>query len=237
MRRIIPKIVMHDQSIYRTKYFQKDIYLGDPINIVQVLSLMKAHEICLVNISDDSAPMDLLAEIFSSSFVPLSFGGSISSVDQAKKIISMGCEKIILGSHSYLNPSFSIELALEIGAQSVILAIDVRKENGNYNVYANQGSNKLPFSLEEILTSAKKNGIGEIHLTNIDLTGTFLGIDYELAFFARKLTNLPLVIGGGLNKENLSDENLDNRIDLSGSSIFCIRPPLDAPLLNYDSND
>ena len=95
----------------------------------------------------------------------------------------------------------------------------------------------MPFSLEEILTSAKKNGNGEIHLTNIDLTGTFLGIDYELAFFARKLTNLPLVIGGGLNKENLSDENLDNRIDLSGSSIFCIRQPLDAPLLNYDSND
>lgn len=224
---------MQNGALYRCKNFLPDVYLGDPINVIQVLSIMQAHEISLVNISDQHHSQLSLREIFSSSFVPISYGGSISSVEDAVELINTGCEKIILGSHYYQNSDLSEQIARSVGRQSVVLAIDVKLVNGVYELYTNQGSTKLDISLRDTLINAEKKGIGEIHLTRIDLTGTLCGVDFTLAKFASEHTSLPLVLGGGLNHNDLQSRHRLQQISYSGSTLFSVRPPLDAPLINF----
>ena len=134
LKRIIPTLIMkNDELIHRSNFDKStDRYVGDPINTINIFNQFQVDEIILLNIENSrykkKINFDLLKDIAGEAFFPLTYGGGIDNCEDAEKIISLGFEKIAINNASFENKSFIEELSKKIGAQSVVISIDVLKK-------------------------------------------------------------------------------------------------------------
>ena len=141
-KRIIPCLLLQNKSLVKTIRFKKPNYIGDAINTVRIFNELEVDELILLDITLTSSVSEpdyqLLKDIASECFMPLAYGGGISSVKQAKKIIEIGYEKIIVNSTAYRDRHLITQIAEELGNQCVIGAIDVKKNIfGKYLTWSN----------------------------------------------------------------------------------------------------
>ena len=125
--RVIPVILIDDNDCIKTIKFNKRIYLGDPINIIKIFNDLGVDEIIIINISKKSTDYGLLKEMSEESFVPLTFGGGIKSINSIEKILSIGFEKVILNSCFYNNFDFLKDAIKIFGSSSISLSINLKK--------------------------------------------------------------------------------------------------------------
>jgi cyclase len=155
-----------------------------------------------------------LSQLVDDVFIPITAGGGIASLDDAKLLFDSGADKIIVNSLVHCNPAMLESLASKYGSQSVVVSVDFKNEGGKSVVYIRNGTERLDCSLEEHLLKAQKCGAGEIYLNSIDRDGTGFGYDIESINCLNSVIRVPLIIAGGAGNqkhliEGLSLDNVD----------------------------
>ena len=134
--RVIPCLQLIQESLVKTVKFGHHTYIGDPINTVRIFNELKVDELCFLDIrasrENRSPNYKILKEISDECFMPLSYGGGISTFEQAKQILSIGFEKIVLNTQAYYNPDLVTKIANHFGNQAVVVSIDIKNVDGNY---------------------------------------------------------------------------------------------------------
>ena len=130
--RLIPCLLLSDGNLVKTRTFKDPTYLGDPINAVKIFSEKCVDELCIQDIEASKKgtgpDFELLSEITTEAFMPLSYGGGITTLEQARKLFHIGFEKVILNTAWRRNPALLTEISETFGAQSVIASIDVKQD-------------------------------------------------------------------------------------------------------------
>ena len=144
--RVIPCLLMENGGLVKTVQFGKRTYVGDPINVVRIFNDKEVDEIILLDISATPNRREpdypLIEKIASQCFMPLTYGGGISSVLQMRRLFNLGVEKISINTAAVTNPLFITEAAAAFGSQAIVGSIDVKKSwLGNYGVYTHCGRN------------------------------------------------------------------------------------------------
>ena len=130
--RVIPVLLLRQESLVKTVHFDRFQYVGDPCNTVRIFNEIEVDELCFLDITatlENRAPnLTLLADIANECFMPLSYGGGIRSFDQAEAILRVGIEKVILNSSAVETPELVSGIARHFGNQAVIVSIDSSKD-------------------------------------------------------------------------------------------------------------
>ena len=239
--RIIPCLLISQQGLVKTIKFDKPKYVGDPINAVKIFNEKKVDELIILDIdaSKNKKPPDLkkLKIIANESRMPLTYGGGITTIEQAKSIISLGYEKISISSYALENPEIIRDISSEIGSQSVVLTIDYKSNfiSKGYSVFTINGMKRHKINIFEFAKKAEALGAGEILFNSIDRDGTMTGYDVKFAKDVRNKVNTQISFLGGA-KDILDMQNLISSIGIVGAaagSMFVFKGSFKAILLNY----
>jgi imidazole glycerol-phosphate synthase subunit HisF len=200
--RIIPVLLLRNESLVKTIRFEKFIYVGDPANSVRIFNELEVDELLFLDIAasykQQGPNFKILQDIASECFMPLCYGGGINSLDQAKRIFDTGFEKIAINTHAITNPKLISEIANIYGSQAVIVSIDVKKNLFGKKTVRTLGGKKNS-QLDPILWAkeVESKGAGEILLTSIDQEGTWKGFDIHLVKQITKNISIPVIAHGG----------------------------------------
>jgi cyclase len=200
--RVIPCLQLIDESLVKTVKFGNHGYIGDPINTVRIFNELEVDELCFLDIratKENREPnFKILREIADECFMPLSYGGGVKDADTAKKILSIGFEKIILNTAAYDQPDVVTQIAKYSGNQSVIGSIDVKKNIlGKYSIYTHDGTQKRDLSPIKWAKALEDLGAGELLVTSIDNDGTWKGYDVEFLKSIAESVSIPVIANGG----------------------------------------
>lgn len=200
--RIIPALLLKDESLVKTIRFGKFTYVGDPCNTVRIFNELEVDELLFLDIcaTPEKRPPDLkvLKDIANECFMPLGYGGGIRTFEHAKAIFETGFEKVAINSYAIENPAFITELASHFGSQAVMVSIDVKKDIlGKYRVHSHAGKKPSVRDPVEWAQEAEALGAGEILLTSMDREGTWLGFDLDLIKAVTNAVRIPVIAHGG----------------------------------------
>jgi cyclase len=208
--RIIPALQLIDESLVKAIQFNKFGYIGDPCNTVRIFNELEVDELCFLDIRasvDKRVPnLKILKDIANECFMPLSYGGGISTFDQAKEILLIGFEKIIINTQAYHNPQLVTDISTHFGAQATVVSIDVRKSAGGHHIYIADGRQRIPDDLVSYAKKMESIGAGELLITSMDREGTWEGFDVEMIRKITNAVNIPVIAhGGGGNIDHIGD--------------------------------
>lgn len=191
-----------------------------------------------VSSNQGAVDFDFIESLSSECFMPFSYGGGISSVEEAVRILRLGAEKIILQTSVIREPKFLSEVSRAVGASSVIVSIDVRKNpGGSYSVYKNRGRELVDIELMDLLNRVQAGGAGEILLTSIDRESERVGYDLELIEKVSAAINIPLIANGGA--ASVQDFALALNAGASAvaaGTLFSLYGKFRAPLISYPTD-
>lgn len=238
--RFIPCLLVRKKGLVKTVKFGESKYVGDPINAVKIFNEKEADELIVLDIdaSANGAEPDfaMIEKLAAECRMPLCYGGGIKTVEQAKRIIGLGVEKVAISSAALANPALITAIANEIGSQSVVVVLDVKKSLfGKYEVYTHNGRKGSGRTPVELARDAERHGAGEVVINSIDLDGQMKGYDLELARKVREAVKLPLSVLGGAG--SLADIgkliSACGVIGASAGSLFVFKGSYRAVLINY----
>lgn len=200
--RVIPALLLRNESLVKTVRFGKFTYVGDPCNTVRIFNELEVDELVFLDITatreDRSPNLALLADIANECFMPLGYGGGIRSFDDAQAILKLGFEKVIVNSSAVENPRLVTELADHFGRQAVIVSIDVKRNLlGRHTVRTRSGTHNTGRDPVEWAHEAEQLGAGEILLTSIDREGSWDGFDIDLIKSVTDALQIPVIAQGG----------------------------------------
>lgn len=245
--RIIPCLLVHNKGLVKTVNFKEPKYVGDPINAVKIFNEKEVDELIVLDIDatvENRAPnFELIKNLATECRMPFCYGGGITSVEQAKKIIELGAEKVAISSSAINDPSLIKNIGLEVGVQSVVVVIDVRKKSilfgGGYDIYIKNGKEKVKINLKDFIEQLNKIGVGEIVINSIDNDGMMKGYDIPLILMLREWTNFPITALGGAGSTNDIKELIEKFkiIGASAGSLFVFKGKYKAVLINYPNRE
>ena len=217
--RYIPILLLRDGGLYKTRKFEKETYLGDPINIIKIFNDKCVDELVLLDIAaarNRSEPnFEILREITGECFMPLAYGGGLVSVEQAREILAIGFEKIVVNSAAWTDPELVPSLARFFGSATVVGSIDVKRNwMGCEKVFIHGGSEAISMDAVEWAKELEKRGIGEIMINSIDKDGEMTGYDLDLIRRVSDVVSAPVIAAGGAR--NVDD--LKSAISDAGAS-------------------
>jgi cyclase len=239
--RITPCLLVHRNGLVKTVGFKAPKYVGDPINAVRIFNEKEADELIVLDIDATVNNVEpnyrMIANIAAECRMPLCYGGGIKTLAQARRIITMGVEKVAISSAAIENPELITYIAQEIGRQSVVVVLDVKKKlfSKDYNVFTRNAEKDTKRSVFEFAIEFERLGAGELVINSIDLDGTMTGYDLLLADKIRRSVNIPITFLGGAG--SLADIKVLIRscgiIGASAGSLFIFKGKYKAVLINY----
>jgi cyclase len=239
--RITPCLLVHKKGLVKTVEFDNPRYVGDPINAVKIFNEKEVDELIVIDIDatvEGRGPdFNLIKNLAFECRMPFCYGGGITTVDQAKKIISLGVEKVAISSAALSNTQLLKDIGNAIGKQSLVVVLDVKKKGlfGNYELYTHNGKKSSKYKLKEYLTILNEIDIGEIVVNSIDEDGKMKGYDFKLYDIVRDFTSMPMTILGGagsLDDIRVAIERYKT-IGVSAGSLFVFKGKYKAVLINY----
>jgi cyclase len=202
-KRIIPTLLYNGDSLVKGQGFDPWRRIGSIVPAVRVYNQRDVDELMILDVSAartrKSADFNLIEELAPEIRVPLSVGGGISTVEDAREILRRGADKVVLNTVCYENPSVITEISRVFGSQAVICSIDVRrKEDGSFVCVSHGGGLEQSVEILEHIKQVQSFGVGEIMLTVVNDEGMMAGFDRQ--FYERILKNIdvPLIVAGGV---------------------------------------
>jgi cyclase len=241
--RIIPVLLIRNNGLYKTTNFKNPKYLGDPINAVKVFNEKEVDELIVLDyhatIENRPLAYTLIENIASQCFMPVCYGGGIRSVEEIKRIINLGIEKIALNTIAAESLSFVEKAAALFGSSTIVISIDAKKNSfGNYNVYSRSGSKSLKIKPEVFAKQMEECGAGEILINSISRDGTMQGYDLELIRLLAKEIKIPIIACGGAGDINHFKEAQDNGATaMAAGSYFVFHGKHRGVLISYPSQE
>lgn len=241
--RIIPCLLIHNKGLVKTQNFKHSKYVGDPINAVKIFNEKQVDELMVLDIdatiNQCEPDYKLIEQLASECRMPLCYGGGIKTVSQAKTILSLGVEKVSLSSSIIERPELITEIAAEVGAQSVVVVLDLKKKrlSGAYELYTHNGKKKHKIELLKFIQQLGSLGAGELVINSIDNDGQMKGYDLHLINKIKPLINIPLTVLGGAGslKDLIKVISLHHLIGAAAGSLFVFKGKYRAVLINYPS--
>lgn len=237
--RVIPCLLLQDDGLVKTKKFKAPKYVGDPINAIRIFNDKYVDELIFLDIDAsrrNSEPnYDLVSRIAGECFMPLCYGGGIKTVDHARKLVALGVEKISVNSAAIHSIALIKDLVNELGAQSVVGAVDIKRDFwGKEYVYDSSKrklTNLTPLNHVQKLVEA---GVGEIFINDVSRDGTYSGYNISSIADISSKINVPLIAcGGAANLEDMQKAFLAGASAASAGSMFVFYGPHKAVLINY----
>lgn len=217
--RVIPVLLLRNRGLVKTVRFKDPTYLGDPINVVKIFNDKEVDELLFLDINATiegrRPPFDYLAEIASECFMPLAYGGGVRSLEDIKTILSVGIEKVSINSYAAENATFVRQTADQVGSQSVVVSIDVKRNLlGGYKVVTHGGRRATSLDPVRYAVQMAELGAGEILLNSVDRDGMMHGYDIDLIKRVAHAVDIPVVACGGA----ASIEDLTAAVQEGGAS-------------------
>jgi len=239
--RITPCLLVRNKGLVKTVKFGDSKYVGDPINAVKIFNEKEVDELIVLDIdatvTGDGPDFGMIKKLAAECRMPLCYGGGIKTTEQVKRIIGLGVEKVALSSAVIETPGLVRQIADEVGSQSVVVVLDVKKNRfgKKYTVWTHNGRNNSKRSADQFVSELEGLGAGEIVLNSIDFDGQMKGYDLDLAAMIRQKSRLPLTFLGGAGEV----EDIEKLIRICGvvgaaaGSLFVFKGKYRAVLINY----
>ena len=236
-KRIIPALQLYEGRLVKTLKFQSPIYVGDPLNIISIFNELEVDEILINQISlaskRDSVDFGLLEKIASQSLAPLAYGGGVISLDDAKRIIDLGFEKIVFSTGFHENPKLVSDTISTFGSQAIVICLDIKQKNDQYLVtyYGNKRDSSR--GLKDTLSILRELNPGEVLLNNVSRDGTRTGYDLDLVNYVKHQVNQPVIALGGAGSRLDLSKVLSVADAAAASSLFIFKSNRKNQLINY----
>ncbi len=204
-KRIIPCLDVTGGRVVKGVNFVNLRDAGDPVELAARYNQQGADELVFLDITASSDHRDTMVDVVARTarevFIPLTVGGGIRSVDDARAILHAGADKVSVNTAAVHRPALLTELSEEFGSQAVVLAIDARKRmGGGWNVYTKGGRHDEGIDAVHWAARGELLGAGEILLTSMDTDGVQTGFDCALTRAVRGATHIPVIASGGAGK-------------------------------------
>lgn len=230
-KRIIPCLDVKNGRVVKGVNFVNLIDAGDPVECAKVYAKAGADELVFLDITASSdgrdTVLDMVEKVAREIFIPFTVGGGIRSVEDFRKILNAGADKVAVNSAAIKNPKLISEAAQKFGSQCVVCAIDAKKRANNkgWDVYLNGGRVNTELDAAEWAKEAERLGAGEILLTSMDADGTKNGYDSELTRLISENADIPVIASGGAgNMQHFYDAFTDGKADAClAASLFHFR--------------
>lgn len=240
-KRVIPVLLINNKKlIHRINYNKKnEIYVGDPLNAIKVFNDLKVHELILLDVSatiNSRIDFEFLRDLSSEAFFPVAYGGGINNINDAERIINLGFDKIIINRNNFLNLNFLTDCSKLLGAQSVLVNIDVIKLNNKYYIYDYLKNSSINIELKDFLNDLKKQSFGEILISSVNNDGAFTDCDLQLITTVCTHIDSHFLYKGGLSSYDEILKILKEPVSaVCASSLFIMKKKNGGIVLNYPS--
>jgi len=193
---------MSNGALVKTVRFKSPVYVGDPVNAVRIFNQKEVDELVLLDIEATThhrgIDYETLEKVVSECFMPICYGGGVNTLEDMRRLFSLGIEKISLGAAAFENPDLISQASAEFGNQAIVVTLDVKKGLlGGYSVRTHQGKKDTRVNPVEAAQEMAKLGAGEILLYSIDRDGTWSGFDLKLIREVTSAVGLPVIACGG----------------------------------------
>ena len=238
--RVVPVLLLKGQGLVKTVQFKNEKYIGDPINAIKIFNVKEVDELAFLDITASKEKREpnynLIHQIAGECFMPLSYGGGIKTVEQIRKILSLGVEKVIINTAAAENPNFIRQGADLFGSSTIVVSIDIKKNLfGKNTVYTCDGTINTKKNPIEYARYIEQQGAGELLINSIDADGMMKGYDIELVKNIVDAVNIPVICCGGAGK--IDDiQAVVQKTNVSGvaaGSMFVYQGPHKAVLISY----
>jgi len=230
-KRIIPCLDVDAGRVVKGVQFVDIRDAGDPVEIARRYDEQGADEITFLDItasSDDRETMvHVVEDVASQVFIPLTVGGGIRTIDDIRRMLNAGADKVGINTAAVSNPEFVGEASSKFGSQCIVVAIDARRvpspgETGRWEIYTHGGRKSTGIDVIEWAVKMQGLGAGEILLTSMDRDGTRDGFDLELTRAVSEAVEIPVIASGGVGKlEHLTEGVTKGKADaVLAASIF-----------------
>lgn len=242
--RVIPSLLLSGRGFVKTTRFRNPVYLGDCFNTLKIFNEKEVDEICVLDIKatkENRGPdFELLEQLASECFIPLAYGGGVTTIEEMKRLFYLGFEKVVLNTAAINTPELISKASSLFGSQSVLVSIDVKKKTfGGYRVVTACGQKKTTMDPVAHARQVESLGAGEILLNSIDRDGTMSGYDLELIRIVASAVEIPVIACGGAG----SIDDLGMAVNEAGASaaaagsFFVFQGPHKAVLISYPSEE
>lgn len=219
-KRIIPCLDVHEGRVVKGVNFINLIDAGDPVELAAVYDREGADELVFLDITASHEKRDTMVEVAQGTaeqvFIPYTVGGGIRSIEDIRRLLNAGADKVSINSAAIHNPQIITETSRRYGSQCIVVAIDARRRNGadRWEVYINGGRTPTDLDAIDWAEKAESLGAGEILLTSMDRDGTKDGYDIPLTRDICRSVNVPVIASGGAGKlehflEVIAEANAD----------------------------
>lgn len=229
-KRIIPCLDVHDGRVVKGTNFIHLRDAGDPVELAALYDKEGADELVFLDISASAEGRATMLEVVKRTaeevFIPFTIGGGLRTIEDIRRMLRAGADKVSLNTAAVQNPDLVQEGALAFGSQCIVVAIDARKVGeGRWEVYTHGGRTPTGMDVLEWACKVQELGAGEILLTSMDRDGTKEGYDNELNRTISRAVSIPLIASGGVgNLEHMADGLTEGEADaVLAASIFHYR--------------
>ncbi len=200
-KRIIPCLDVDKGRVVKGVRFTNLVDAGDPVEVAKAYEEQGADELVFLDITasaeDRKITLHVVRSVAESVFMPFTVGGGISSLEDMRKLLEAGADKVSINTSAVKNPQLIYEGAKRFGSQCIVVAIDAKKRGDIWEVYIQGGRTPTGLDAVEWAKRAESLGAGEILLTSMDKDGTKSGYDVELTRAVSEAVNIPVIASGG----------------------------------------
>lgn len=209
-KRIIPCLDVNAGRVVKGVNFVDLRDAGDPVEIARQYDRQGADEVTFLDITASSDARDLILPMIEAVadqvFIPLTVGGGVRTVDDVRRLLNAGADKISINTAAIQNPALVKDCSDKFGAQCIVVAIDAKRVDDHWEVFTHGGRKPAGLDAVEWAKRVAALGAGEILLTSMDRDGTGKGFDLELTRAVSQAVNIPVIASGGVG-------NLDHLVD------------------------
>lgn len=239
--RVIPCLLIQGNGLVKTRKFKDPVYVGDPVNAMRIFSDKEADEIVVLDIDASRKGVEpnyeLIAEMAGEAFMPMAYGGGVSRVEQVRRLIRCGIEKVVINSAT-TGPLEWIREAVDIyGSQAIVGAVDVKKTLlGSYRVVTRSATEDVSVDLDRHIASLVAAGVGELFINSVDRDGLMSGYDLQLIRRVANEVSVPIVACGGAGTvDHLVEGIRSGASAVAAGSMFVFHGKHRAVLINYSN--
>jgi cyclase len=242
--RVIPVLLLQEKEVLvKSRQFSHHVYVGDPLNAVKIFNEKEVDELIVLDITASKQRRepyyDYVEQIASECFMPVTYGGGVATVDQVRKLIGCGVEKVALNTAAIVSPAIIEEAAARFGSSSVVASVDVKKPLlKRRTLYSHCGCKPATTEPVEWVKKLESLGAGELLLQSVDRDGMMQGFDLDLIESVSHAVSIPVIAcGGGNTLEDFKAALHCGASAVAAGSRFVFYGKHRAVLINYLSHE
>ena len=238
--RVIPCLLYKGTGLVKTVKFRDPVYIGDATNAIRIFNEKEVDELMLLDIEASVKKrrpnLDLVKRIASECFMPLCYGGGITTINDIRDVVSVGVEKVALNSIAVQRAEFVKEAAASFGSSTIVVVVDYKKNIwGKLVVTGMSGTSRSSYNPVDFALLMEEMGAGEVVVQSIDRDGMMNGYDLELLSKITEKLTIPVIALGGAGNIDHFKEAIDHAqvSAVAAGSVFVFQGKHKAVLINY----